>query len=97
MLIENNKQKFCQDILTKLPCPLEYFAGVAVKNRSLMRELNEIVDKSINCLIDVEEFEKDRLSWVVLDTRDPELLVQGFIPGTISIPLKNANFEMWVA
>lgn len=90
------RDEFVKEVTTGLVEPPQYFPKNVVLNKMGYESLDDVRARGIQPL-SVRAF---KAAWaeeeaLVIDTRKPELFVQGFIPGAISIGLEG-SFAMWV-
>lgn len=89
-----NKKEFIAAVTEGLDEPPEYFAINAQINKEGYKSLDQILDKGLKAFT-VEEVKKQiENDTILLDTRQPEEFVKGFIPGSISIGL-DGRFAEW--
>lgn len=92
-----NKEEFIEMLTTNLTKPPQYFFSDVLLNKKGYDSSKDILDRSLKSL-SLEEFEKviSNPEVVILDNRDVENVVKGYIPNSIAISLK-ATFATWVA
>ncbi|MBG6235407.1 glyoxylase-like metal-dependent hydrolase (beta-lactamase superfamily II)/rhodanese-related sulfurtransferase [Pedobacter sp. CAN_A7] len=90
------KEQFVKEVTEGILPPPQYFAKNAALNRLGYENVDEVYEKGLNPL-DAEAFEllANRTGALLLDTRDPEVFAQGFIPSAVNIGL-NGQFAPWV-
>lgn len=89
-----NREEFIKVVTDNIPPPPQYFPINAKINREGYDSLDEVLEKGMNAL-SVEEFKKKMTDkTIILDTRNSDLFIQGFIPGSVSIGL-NGRFAEW--
>ncbi len=94
-LQDMTKEEFVRTVTEGIMPPPQYFAKNAMLNMKGYDEVAEVVAKGTK-LLSIEEFEKEKNSGaLILDTRDPQVFAQGFIPDSINIGL-NGMYAIWV-
>lgn len=88
------KDAFIEAVSADLPSPPQYFPINAKINQQGYTSLDEVLEKALKPL-SIENFktEVDKGA-VILDTRNANTFIQGFIPGSISIGLEG-RFAEW--
>lgn len=89
------KEEFVKEVLTGLMPPPAYFPKNAAMNKMDSQSFKEVMDRGSRPL-NVEEFTfvSEETDALILDTRNPEEFVKGFIPGSINIGL-DGNYAPW--
>ena len=91
----HSKEEFIKEVTEGLAEPPSYFPINAKINKEGYDSLDEIMQQGLQALT-VEEF-KNKLQepdTIILDTRQPEIFMQQFIPGAINIGLEG-RFAEW--
>jgi glyoxylase-like metal-dependent hydrolase (beta-lactamase superfamily II)/rhodanese-related sulfurtransferase len=90
------REEFVKEVTTGLVDPPQYFPKNAVINRMGYDPIDAVMERSMNAL-SVREFETvaDTAGAIVLDIRDKNEFLNGFIPGSIFIGL-DGQFASWV-
>jgi glyoxylase-like metal-dependent hydrolase (beta-lactamase superfamily II)/rhodanese-related sulfurtransferase len=90
------REEFVKELLTGLTNPPGYFPKNVLMNIQGYESLDTVMERG-NKALSVEEFElvANETHALVLDTRDPEVFANGFIPNSINIGI-DSNFAMWV-
>lgn len=88
------KQDFIKTVTTGIPAPLPYFQINARINKEGYDSLDSLLEQSLKpiTVIDFKKMMNDDV--VVLDTRNTDVFMEGFIPGSISIGL-DGRFAEW--
>lgn len=88
--------EFVKEVTDGLLPPPGYFGMNVAMNKSGYESITEVMKRGMNAL-SVEEFEtiSDDADILVLDTRNPQLFSEGFIPNSINIGL-DGQFAPWV-
>lgn len=91
-----SKDEFIREVTEGLVEPPQYFPKNAVLNKMGYQAIDEVLRKGIVDL-DVAQFMDvvDRNDAIILDTRNKEQLVKGYIPGSVWIGIED-NFAPWV-
>lgn len=90
------EDQFVEAILTGLTNPPQYFPKNVLMNIQGYESLDAIMEKG-NKGYDVTAFEvlANETQALILDTRDPQIFANGFIPNSINIGI-DGSFAMWV-
>ncbi|MBX7240599.1 MAG: MBL fold metallo-hydrolase [Bacteroidia bacterium] len=93
---ELTKEGFIQELLTGLTPPPGYFPANVLMNIRGYESIDTVLKKGTKPL-SVNDFEvvANELNALILDTRDPQVFAQGFIPNAINIGI-NGSFAPWV-
>ena len=91
-----SKEQFIKEITDGLlPAP-QYFSKNAMLNKQGAESLDNVYSHGLKKLSPAElEVIVEETQALVLDTRDPQVFAQGFIPGSINIGI-NGQFAPWV-
>ncbi len=89
------REEFIKVVTEGLTAPPQYFPINALINKEGYTSLDAVLDKGMVAL-SVEDFKTKTAQddVIILDTRDPALFTQGFVPGSISIGL-DGRFAEW--
>jgi len=91
-----SKEAFIKEITDGLLPPPQYFSKNAMLNKQGAASLDEVYSHGLKKLSPAEmEVVVEETGALVLDTRDPQVFAQGFIPGSINIGI-NGQFAPWV-
>jgi rhodanese-related sulfurtransferase len=90
------KEEFMKELLTGLTAPPQYFPLNVMMNKQGYESLDTVIERGTHALTP-EAFEAaaNETGALILDTRDPKVFAQGFIPNSINIGV-NGNFAPWV-
>jgi len=90
------KEEFVKEVTTDLAPPPSYFPKNVAMNRDGYESINAVLDRGLQAL-SPEAFDAaaNETGALVLDTRNPNVFVQGFIPNSISIGI-DGGFAPWV-
>jgi len=90
------REEFIDAVLEGQTTPPAYFPKNAVMNKMGYDSIDEVMRRGLQAL-DPEAFEMaaNEYGALVLDTRDPNIFVKGFIPNSINIAI-DGNFAPWV-
>lgn len=91
-----SRNEFIKEVTSGLVAPPAYFPKNAVMNKTGYASVNEVLARGIQPL-SPEAFEAaaETEEALILDTRDPEIFAQSFIPNSINIGI-NGSFAPWV-
>jgi len=91
-----SKEQFVKEITDGLLPPPQYFSKNAMMNKQGATSLDEVYSHGLKKLSPAElEVIVEETQALILDTRDPQVFAQGFIPGSINIGI-NGQFAPWV-
>lgn len=90
------REEFIDELLTGLTNPPAYFPKNVLMNIQGYESLDSVLERGKTALT-AREFElvANETNALILDTRDPAIFAQGFIPNAINIGL-DGSFAMWV-
>jgi hydroxyacylglutathione hydrolase len=95
-MTDQSKEEFIKQLLDGITPPPEYFFKDAGLNKGGYTNINEIEQKGMQAL-SVDEFDQlKKDGCLIIDSRDPLVFENGFIPGSISIGL-NGQYAIWAA
>lgn len=89
-----SKEEFIKAVTEGLTPPPQYFPINALINKQGYESLDAVLEKGLRPLSVPGFKEKAAGDVEVLDTRDPEIFTQGFVPGSVSIGL-DGRFAEW--
>lgn len=91
-----NKEQFIKEILTGLVPPPGYFPQNVLLNIKGYESIDDVMQRGVKAL-SVAEFESiaNEMNALIIDTREPTVFVNGFIPRSVSIGI-DGNFATWV-
>jgi hydroxyacylglutathione hydrolase len=93
---ELSKKDFILEVTNGLVAPPAYFPKNAVMNKTGYTPVKEVIERGIRPLSpEIFEAIVEAEDALILDTRDPEVFAQGFIPNSINIGI-NGSFAPWV-
>ncbi len=93
-LLATDKDEFIQAVTTDLAAPPSYFPVNAKINKEGYDALQAVLDKSLQPLSVAAFKERVAAGALILDTRDANEFVDGFVPGSVSIGLEG-RFAEW--
>ncbi|HHP7241916.1 MAG TPA: rhodanese-like domain-containing protein [Cyclobacteriaceae bacterium] len=90
------KEEFIKEVTEGLVEPPQYFPKNAVLNKMGYESYDSVMSKGVVAL-DADEFEKltSNTNALIIDTRNKEEFIEGYIPGSIFIGL-DGSFAPWV-
>lgn len=90
------KAEFVKEVTNGLVAPPAYFPLNVLMNIQGYDSIDEVMKRGQQALSpDAFEAAANETSALILDTRDPQVFAQGFIPNSINIGI-NGNFAPWV-
>ncbi|WP_316785545.1 MBL fold metallo-hydrolase [Pedobacter frigiditerrae] len=92
----SSKEQFIKEVTDGILPPPQYFAKNVAMNKGGYESIDEVYEKGLVAL-SPKEFETvaNLTGALILDTRDPQVFAQAFIPNSINIGL-NGQFAPWV-
>ncbi len=95
-MADQSKEEFIKQVLDGITPPPDYFFKDAGLNKGGYANINDIEQKGMKALsVDAfDQLKKD--GCLIIDSRDPLVFENGFIPGSISIGL-NGQYAIWAA
>ena len=94
-LLATDKAAFIEELTTGILPPPQYFPKNAMLNKTGYASIDEVMKSADNSL-SLEEFNaKVDAGALILDTRHQSQFVEGFIPGSMSIPL-GGTYAVWL-
>ncbi len=91
-----SREQFILEVIEGLAPPPPYFAANVAMNKKGAAQLDSVLDQGLQALTpDLFEWEAERQSALILDTRSDANFAQAFIPGSINIGLEG-QFAPWV-
>lgn len=95
-LQDMTKEEFVKQVVTGLMPPPKYFPMNVMMNKQGYESIDTVLERGQHNL-SPEAFEAaaNETGALVLDTRDPNVFTEGFIPNSINIGV-NGNFAPWV-
>lgn len=92
----STKAQFVKEVTDGILPPPQYFAKNAAMNKNGYERLDDVYEKGLKPL-NPDEFEAvaNLTGALIIDTRDPQMFTEGFIPSAINIGL-NGQFAPWV-
>lgn len=92
----DTKAQFIKEVTDGILPPPQYFAKNAAMNKGGYESIDDVYQKGLVALSPQEfEAKANQENALILDTRDPQVFAQGFIPNAINIGL-NGQFAPWV-
>ncbi|MFN8152845.1 MAG: MBL fold metallo-hydrolase [Bacteroidia bacterium] len=90
------REEFVKEVITGLVAPPQYFPKNAAMNKMGYESFSDVLKRGTR-MMDVKTFEvvANETGALLLDTRDPNVFVKGFIPNSINIGV-DGNFAPWV-
>lgn len=90
------RDEFIKSVITGLVKPPQYFPKNAAMNKKGYERWSDVMKRGSRSM-DVNTFETAALETgaLLLDTRDPQVFVEGFIPDSVNIGI-NGSFAPWV-
>jgi hydroxyacylglutathione hydrolase len=90
------REQFILEVTEGILPPPQYFAKNAMLNKQGYGSVDQVYEKGLNPL-SPQDFEilANRMAALILDTRDPQVFAEGFIPSSVNIGL-NGQFAPWV-
>jgi hydroxyacylglutathione hydrolase len=93
-LQQTSREEFIKAVTEGLDAPPSYFPINAKINKEGYESLDAILEKALTPLTIDQVKERMKEDVVILDTRQPELFTNGFIPGSVNIGL-DGRFAEW--
>ncbi|NML19567.1 MBL fold metallo-hydrolase [Pseudoflavitalea sp. G-6-1-2] len=88
--------EFVKELTEGLPTPPGYFPFNVLMNKEGYDSLETVIERGSQALTpDAFEAAANETNALMLDTRDPQIFAQGFIPNSINIGI-DGNFAPWV-
>ncbi|HWB28843.1 MAG TPA: MBL fold metallo-hydrolase [Chitinophagaceae bacterium] len=89
------KEEFIKEVTTGLVVPPAYFPLNAMLNKQGYESIDEVLQRGHHALTpELFETAANETGALILDTRDPDVFVKGFIPNSINIGIRG-NFAPW--
>ena len=92
----SSKEQFIKEVTDGILPPPQYFAKNAALNKGGYSNMDDVYEQGLTELAP-QDFEDtaNLTSALILDTRDPQVFANGFVPNSINIGL-NGQFAPWV-
>lgn len=91
-----SREEFIKEVTDGLLPPPSYFPENVMMNKKGYDSIDEVLDRGLQALSsDAFEAAANEVGALILDTRDPEVFANGFIPNSINIGI-NGSFAPWV-
>lgn len=90
-----SREDFIQEVTQDLPPPPPYYFEDARINMQGYEQIDEVLARNVRGLTPTQVKAEQNKGALVLDTRNPEVFAEGFIPGAWNIGL-NGQFAVWV-
>lgn len=95
-MADQTREEFIQKVSTGIAPPPDYFFKDALLNKSGYASIEKIEENGLSPL-DLETFETlKNQGCLIIDSREPTVFENGFIPGAINIGL-NGQYAIWAA
>lgn len=92
----SSKAQFIKEVTNGILPPPQYFAKNAAMNRGGYENIDDVFEKGMVALSpEAFEAKANQTGALILDTRDPQVFAEAFIPNAINIGL-NGQFAPWV-
>jgi hydroxyacylglutathione hydrolase len=90
------KEEFIKEVTTGLVAPPAYFPLNVMLNIQGYESIDKVLERGQHALgTDAFEVAANETSALILDTRDPQIFAQGFVPNSINIGI-DGSFAPWV-
>ncbi len=95
-LLATSKEDFINKVTSNLGVPPPYFFFDAVINREGCESFEKVFQRE-NKPINIKDFEKqvEDKEILIIDTRNPDNIVKGYVPNSLGLPLQ-CSFTSWV-